>query len=72
MKKILKVIADFFSTSNTINENVVMGLIVFIYIAIAYPLGVFKEYNELLAWMIFDASFWGIGFGKSLSANGLQ
>ena len=68
MKQIFLKIGEFFSTSNTINENVVMGVIVLAYIMIALPL--LKADNaQLWSWMAFDASFFGFGLGKPVNAN---
>lgn len=68
MKKVFLKIGEFFSTSNTINENVVMGVIVLTYIMIALP--IMKADNaQLWSWMAFDAAFFGLGLGKSVNAN---
>jgi len=68
MKKVFEKIGLFFSTSNEINENVVMGVIVLAYIMIALPL-LKVDTGQLIAWQVFDASFFGIALGKSVNAN---
>jgi hypothetical protein len=55
----MKWLKDFFSTSNEINENTVMGLLSFIILVVGFFLGVSDEAIYIMAGLV--AAFFGLG-----------
>ena len=55
----MKWVKDFFSTSNEINENTVMGLLAFIVLVIGYFVGVPESAFYTMAGLV--AAFFGLG-----------
>jgi hypothetical protein len=55
----MKWLKDFFSTSNEINENTVMGLASFILLAVGFFVGVPDQALYIMAGLV--AAFFGLG-----------
>jgi len=61
---------NLFSTSNEINENLIVGIIVLIYIMIIFAFKLLDR-GLLISWLAFDTAFFGIGAVKAIKANGV-